>query len=146
MAVFTTFNITNSANQAPFTLNYQFGATTRFFPYLLNDVMYFYHDAQLAASQDLDEDGYGFTIKRRLFSFLCGTGSQKMVINRTTNTAGSPSYSTDSLGGSQAVVSIGHNTIISGIIGKMQEFIVYDSDQTSNNSGSHQKSTALEVC
>ena len=147
MAVFTTFNITNSAAQAPFTLNYQFGVPTRFFfPYLLNDEMYFYHDAQVATSQDLDEDGYGFTIKRRLFSFLCGTGSQKMVINGTTNTAGSPSYSTDSLGGSQTVVSIGHNTIISGIIGKMQEFIVYDSDQTSNNAGiTSEINTALEV-
>ena len=147
ISVFTSFNITNSANSAPFTLNYQFGSPTRyFFPYLLSNVLYFYHDNQAATSQNLDEDGYGLTIKRRLFSFLCGTGSQKMVINGNTNTAGSPSTATDSLGGSQTYVSIGHNLLIAGLTGKMQEFIVYDSDQTSNNAGiTSEINTALEV-
>ncbi len=147
MAVFTTFNITTGSNQAPFTLNYQYPSPTRyFFPYLVNDVMFFYHDNQAATSQDLDEGSGDIAVKRRLFSFLCGSSSQKMVINGNTNTASSPSNSTESLAGSQTYVSIGNNLLIAGLIGKMQEFIIYDSDQTSNNAGiTSEINTALEV-
>jgi hypothetical protein len=107
--------------------------------------MHFYHDAGSATSQDLDEDGYGLTIKRRLFSYLSGAGSQSLVINGTTTTDGSPSYASTALGSSTSYVGVGAN-ITTGLKGKMQEFIVYDSNQTSNNAGiTSEINTALEV-
>ena len=146
-SVFTTFNITSTTNSAPFTLSYVAPGSVFYFPYLVGTVMNWYHDAGVAASQDLD-DGSGSAIeyKRRLFSFLAGSGSQSMVINGTTNTDGSPSSSTTALGGEIYYVATGTNTLISGLIGKMQEFIVYDSNQASNNTGiTSEINTALEV-
>jgi len=142
-SVFTTFNITTSGNQVPWCLAYQ-GTPVFYFPYLIGTVMHFYHDAGSATSQDLA--GYdGVTDKRRLYSHLSGGGSQSLVINGTTTTAGSPSYASTALGSHTSYVGIGYN-ITTGLKGKMQEFIVYDSNQTSNNAGiTSEINTALEV-
>ena len=144
-SVFTTYRHTDSGNNAPWSLVYD-GSPRYFFPYQVSQNLNFYYDAAVATLQDLDDDSDGnITDKRRLYSFLSSTSAQTMIINGVSTSDASPSGSTTALGGSVLYTGIGY-TFATGLTGKMQEFIVYDSDQASNNAGIVSEiNTAMEV-
>jgi len=107
---------------------------------------YFYYNAGSAGAIGVDNGGGALLDKRRLYSFHAGTSARSQVINGTTVTDSSTDATTSALGGATAAnIGIG-KTFTAGPTGKVQELIVYATDQVSNNADIVSDiNTALEV-
>ena len=139
LAVFTTSRVVGTTTQIPWFLSYRLGGAGNSFvgAYYTGGYLYFYYAAALSEAKHLLTASPGSSTlvdKRRLHSYLASTSAQSLIENGTTASDASPSAITDAFVGDATNIGIG-NTIGYGHIGKFQEFIVYDSDQTSNNAG-----------
>ena len=81
--------------------------------------------------------GYDWPTAQRLFSFHASTSAQTIIINGVSDTGSTVATATDSFVGTASNLGIGHHLIGASYShdGPIQEFIVYDSHQTSNNAG-----------
>ena len=138
LAVFTTSRVVGTSTQIPWFLSYRLGGAGNSFvgAYYTSGYLYFYYAAALSEAKHLllNTPGGSLVDKRRLHSYLASTSAQSLIENGTTASDASPSTITDAFVGDATNIGIGA-TIGGGHIGKFQEWIVYDSDQTSNNAG-----------
>tara|TARA_B100000965_G_scaffold361369_1_gene342696 strand:- start:311 stop:1276 length:966 start_codon:yes stop_codon:yes gene_type:complete len=133
-SVFSLFRHNNTSNHTAWSLVYSAVPARYYIMYQLSSELKWYYDNAIATSLDLDPSGYGIPNIRRLVSTLAGSSAQAMIVNGTTISDASPSYATTALAGHVSYSALGFS-FTSGLTGFMQEFIVYDSDQTSNSAG-----------
>ena len=138
LAVFTTSRVVGTATQIPWFISYRLGGAGNSVvgAYYTSGYLYFYYAAALSEAKHLllNTPGGSLVDKRRLHSYLASTSAQSLIENGTTASDASPSTITDAFVGDATNIGIGA-TSGGGHIGKFQEWIVYDSDQTSNNAG-----------
>tara|TARA_Y100000004_G_scaffold196786_1_gene268047 strand:- start:3340 stop:4152 length:813 start_codon:yes stop_codon:yes gene_type:complete len=139
LAVFTTSRVVGVATQIPWFISYRLGGAGNNFvgAYYTGGYLYFYYAAALSEAKHLLTDSPGSSTlvdKRRLHSYLASTSQQSLIENGTTASDASPSAITDAFVGDATQIGIG-SVLGDGHNGKFQEFIVYDSDQISNNAG-----------
>jgi hypothetical protein len=104
---------------------------------------FYYQNGFSGAASVAVNDGVDIDEKRRLFSYLATTSAQTLTVNGTSDSADPADTGTSSMSGSSG---FGMAVGFYGYQGKMQEFIHYDTDQTSNSSNiASAINTALEV-
>ena len=145
ISVFMTYR-PDAATHTAWCLKYETSGAKWFTHYQTSLSSRFYYNTSLAAAIAVDNGLGGLLDKRRLYSFHAGTSARSQVINGTADTDSSTDSTTSALGGATAQnIGIG-KTFTTGPTGKVKEFIVYATDQASNNADIVSDiNTALEV-
>ena len=143
----TTFFVSRSTradDSIPWTLSFDNITPAHYLHFQQNIEAHFYYQNGLAGAASVAMNNVGnLDEKRRLFSYLATTSAQTLTVNGTSDSADPADTGTSSMSGSSG---FGMAVGFYGYQGKMQEFIHYDTDQTSNSSNiASAINTALEV-
>ena len=143
-ATFYVERSTSADNMIAWTLSFDNSTPAHYLHFQYSVAAKFYYQNGLAdAASVAMNSGVNLDEKRRLFSYLATTSAQTVIANGVSNSSGDPDIGTSSMSGSSG---LGYTLGYYGWQGKMQEFIHYDTDQTSNNADIVSDiNTALEI-
>ena len=143
-ATFFVSRSTRAGDSIPWTLSFDTSTPAHYLHFQYSVAGFFYYQNGLSGAASVAmNSGVNIDEKRRLFSYLATTSAQTISANGTSDSADPVDVGTSSMSGPSG---FGMAVGFYGYQGKMQEFIHYDTDQTSNSSNIVSSiNTTLEV-